>query len=527
MVHVKLTKKIDLIAMSKNHTLLSNTLFLYLRMLVVIAIALYTTRVVFRVLGIENYGIFNLVASFVALFSFLNSAMQSGTQRFLNVALSSGQIERVQTTFKVALNIHIGIAVIVLFGLETIGLWYVQNRLNIPEDKLSITKIVFQFAIVMTVASIISVPYQAMVVAKERMSLFAYISIFEAFAKLAIAVIISLVGFNELIVYSGALAGLAIIIFLIYFLSVIKNFAQETKYRFNSAHSDEPKVLTKEILAFSSWNLLGQIAVLSANQGTTILYNLFLGITVNAALAIAQQVRGLIGSLANNLQTAFNPQIVQSYASGDFDRHNELVLNASRYSLYLISIIAIPFLLFSDEILRLWLGKELPQYASFFVKGMIWLTILECLSGPFWMSAHARGNIRNYQLIISIIFLLNVPLTYIVFNLTHSAYWAFMPTIFITLLALIYRVSYFLNNNKIERKELVFYMKSLVFIFFLFVSLNIKRNILNNSFFIDIVITTIVEILFIAFIFFFCLRKHEQKRIISLVYLLIFKLRER
>lgn len=506
--------------MSKNYTLLSNTLFLYLRMLVVIMIALYTTRIVFKVLGIENYGLFNLVASFVALFSFLNSAMQSGTQRFLNVALSSGQIERVQTTFKAALNIHIGIAAIVFLALETLGLWYVQNKLNIPANKLSVAKIVFQFSIVMTIASIICVPYQAMIVANERMSLFAYISIFEAFAKLAISLMISYIGFNHLIIYSGALAGLSITVFLIYFFVVIKNFTPETRYRKNLTKSDETKDLTKEILAFSSWNLLGQIAVLSANQGITILYNLFLGITVNAALAIAQQVRGLIGSLANNLQTAFNPQIVQSYASGDFDRHNELVLNASRYSLYLISIIAIPFLLFSDEILQLWLGSELPQYASFFVKGMIWVTVLECLGGPFWMSAHARGNIRNYQIIISMIFLLNVPLTYSIFQVTHSAYWAFMPTIFITLLALLYRLCYFLRNRQIKRLTRDLYFKNIIYVFMFLLSVFFLQKYLVNSLamsslFIQLMVLIIIELLFLGYLGFVCMSTKERNIIQS------------
>lgn len=501
--------------MSKNYTLLSNTLFLYFRMLVVIAIALYTTRVVFRVLGIEDYGLFNLVASFVALFSFLNSAMQSGTQRFLNVALSSGQIARVQTTFKAALNIHIVIATIIFLALETLGLWYIQNRLNIPADKLSVARVIFQFAIMMTIASIISVPYQAIIVAKERMSLFAYITIFEAFAKLAIAITISLIEVNYLTVYSAALAGLAVIVFLIYFFVVTKNFSQETRYRINFAKSNETKDLTKEILAFSSWNLLGQISVLSANQGITILYNLFLGITANAALAIAQQVRGLVGSLANNLQTAFNPQIVQSYASGDFDRHNELVLNASRYSLYLISIIAIPFLLFSDEILQLWLGKELPKYASFFVKGMIWVTILDCISGPFWMSAHARGNIRNYQLIISLIFLLSLPLTYLVLVYKNSVYLSFSVTIFIQFLILVYRISYFIKGRNLSRKAIQLYVKNIILILiFLLAILYINQlyeislteiPILNS-----IVISFLYELIFFVLIIVFGFNLQER-----------------
>jgi O-antigen/teichoic acid export membrane protein len=240
----------------------------------------------------------------------------------------------------------------------------------------------------------------------------------------------------------------------------IRNFRLETKYKFKRELG-----LTKEILSFSGWNLFGQIAVLSSNQGVTILYNLFLGITVNAALAIGQQVRGLVGTLANNLQVAFNPQIVQSYACGDVEHHNVLVLNASRYSLYLISIIAIPFLLCSDTILQLWLGKNLPTYASYFAKAMIWVTILDCISGPFWMSAHAKGNIKQYQLVVSAIFLLNLPLTYGLYQFSHSVYVSFFATIGVVGGALIYRMNYFFKGNHLSKKCNIFTLKILAMCF--------------------------------------------------------------
>ncbi|ENU80966.1 hypothetical protein F975_00824 [Acinetobacter sp. ANC 3789] len=506
-----------MVSQVNNKTIILNTIFLYIRMLVIIGISLYTTRVIFNVLGVENYGLFNLVSSFVALFSFLNSAMQSGTQRFLNVALSSKNIDKVQITFSTALNIHIVIAAIILLTLETIGLWYLNYQLNIPHDKVVTANIVYQCAVVMTILGIVSVPYQAIIVAKERMSLFAYIGIFEAIAKLLIALVIGYASYNFLVFYSSLLTALSIGMFLLYLMITIRNFRLETKYKFKREAG-----LTKEILSFSGWNLFGQIAVLSSNQGVTILYNLFLGITVNAALAIGQQVRGLVGTLANNLQMAFNPQIVQSYACGDIEHHNMLVLNASRYSLYLISIIAIPFLLYSDIILQLWLGQNLPAYASYFAKAMIWVTILDCVSGPFWMSAHAKGNIKQYQLVVSAIFLLNLPLTYGLYQFSHSVYVSFFATIGVVGGALIYRVSYFLKGNHLPKKMLYFYFKNisyvLCFLILLYPFLKETSNIILLDSFSDLFLMVgFVEIVFISSVMIFCMNGFERNLLKSFV----------
>lgn len=495
--------------MSNNKTIISNTIFLYIRMLVIIVMSLYTTHVVFNTLGIENYGLFNLIASFLVLFSFLNSAMQSGTQRFLNVALSSGEASKVKATFNAALNIHLAIAFLVLVGLETFGLWYLTYQLNIPSDKVDVAQVVYQFSVLTTILGIVSVPYQALIVAKERMSLFAYIGIFEALVKLLIAVTITYMSSNLLIAYSGLLGGIAVIVFLIYFFVSKKYFGSEIIYQFKVDIG-----LTKEMIWFSSWNFFGQVAVLSSNQGITILYNLFLGLTVNAALAIAQQVRGLVGTLANNLQVAFNPQIVQSYVKGHINRHNILVLNASRYSLYLISIVAIPFLLYSDLILKIWLGDILPNYAGFFVKAMVWVTILECLSGPFWMSAHAKGDIKKYQLVISSIFLLNLPMTYLSFKLLNSAYWSFAPTIIVALIALVYRMNYFFNGNKLAKEVTLFYFKNIGCIFtFLLIIQTIQIlglwRLNSNLLLFNFLITLVVELIFLIFII-FCANTQER-----------------
>ncbi|WP_163120089.1 lipopolysaccharide biosynthesis protein [Acinetobacter pittii] len=501
--------------MSENRTIFLNTIFLYFRMIVIIGISLYTVRIVYNILGIENFGLFNLIAGFILLFSFLNSAMRSGTQRYLNIAISSNNVKRINATFSVALNVHISIAFIVLIFAETVGFWFFSNKLNIPLNKVEVANFIYQCAIVTTLLSIISVPYQAIIIAKEKMNLYAYITVFEAILKLL--VVFMLLGlsskFNILEAYSILLVVVAFIIFIIYFSYVFRKFREETKYSYI-----QESTLTKEIVAFSGWNLFGQIAVLSSNQGVALIYNIFLGVTINASLAISQQVTALLNNFVSNLQLAFNPQIVKSFAKNDIERHNSLVLNSSRYSLYLITIIAIPFLLYSEFILRLWLGSDLPKYVGYFSTIVVLVGILDALSGPFWMSAHAKGDIKKYQIIISIIFLLNLPLTYLIFKITYSVYFSFSTYLFISISALTYRIYYFFYKNDNLLRNILKYIKSilgvLLFIFLIcFLKVTFQERIERFSL-LEIFISLItLEISFLLFVFLFCISGNESSLI--------------
>lgn len=497
--------------MSENKTILVNTVFLYFRMIVIIGITLYTVRVLYNTLGIEDYGLFNLIAGFILLFSFLNSAMRSGTQRFLNIAIASNNIMQVRNTFSVALNIHFIIALLLLIFSETIGLWFLNNYLSLPENKIHISNIVYQCAIITTIISIFSVPYQALIIAKEKMNLFAYASIFEAIAKLFIVFLVMYLTYiqNHLIIYSVLLIIVSILVFILYFIYVFINFRQETKYI-----GKVNKVLTKEIISFSGWNLFGQISVLSSNQGVTLIYNIFLGVTINASLAISQQVTALLNNFVSNLQLAFNPQIVKSFASKEFKRHEDLVLNSSRYSLYLITIIAIPFLFYSDYILRFWLGSDLPEYVEYFSTIVVLVAILDALSGPFWMSAHAKGDIKKYQIIISIIFLLNLPLTYLIFKTTQSVYFSFLTYFLISLLALIYRVYYFFEKCEIGLISFINYFKKIILVFiFIFIICFFKFMYINElkQFGLNKILLSLIllEICFILYLVLFCISKNE------------------
>ena len=505
--------------MSENKKILINTVFLYFRMIVIIGITLYTVRVLYNTLGIEDYGLFNLIAGFILLFSFLNSAMRSGTQRFLNIAIASNNIMQVRSTFSVALNIHVIIALLVLVFSETIGLWFLNNHLNLPENKIYISNIVYQCAVVTTIISIFGVPYQALIIAKERMNLFAYASIFEAIAKLLIIFIVMYLAYRQsaLITYSVLLIVVSILVFILYFIYVLINFRQETKYV-----AKANKILTKEIVSFSGWNLFGQISVLSSNQGVTLIYNIFLGVTINASLAISQQVTALLNNFVSNLQLAFNPQIVKSFASKDFKRHEDLVLNSSRYSLYLITIIAIPFLFYSDYILRLWLGSDLPKYVEYFSTVVVLVAVLDALSGPFWMSAHAKGDIKKYQIIISAIFLLNLPLTFFIFKATESVYFSFLTYLLFSLLALIYRVYYFFEKCEAGVADFINYFKKIILVFififvicfFKFIYLNELKKFEFNEILFSLVI---LEISFIFYLILFCISKNEFNLIKSYI----------
>lgn len=495
--------------MSDNKKIFKNTLFLYFRIIFIISINLFTVRLVYQVLGIEDFGLFSLITSFILLFSFLNSAMRSGTQRFLNVALASKNESTVQKTFYVALKIHLSIAIVVVIALETLGLWWVNNYLNMPIDKAGIANIVYQSAILNMFFNILSVPYQAMIIARERINVFAYITIIDAILKFltVLGTLYLSLNYQALFVYSILLVIVSIIIFVLYFYFSKVRFRKEKK-----SQNLEDKKLAKEIIIFSSWNLFGQMSVLSSNQGVVLIYNIFFGIFINASLAISQQVSALLNNFVSNLQLAFNPQIVQSYAKQDFERHIILVLNSSKYSLYLITIIAIPFLLYSEFILKLWLGSELPQYATYFSFIVVLVAFFDALSGPLWMSVHANGNMKKYQIVISIIFLLNLPLTLIFLKISMSLYFSFLTYLIVAIATFIYRLYYFFSINSVSKKMKFDYIKKIIlgfcFVFFIFLYNYIDRvddlsliSCLSRVF--------VFEIIFLTYLIVLCLTKGE------------------
>ncbi|WP_436915531.1 lipopolysaccharide biosynthesis protein [Acinetobacter gandensis] len=447
--------------MNKNKVIVKNAIFLYIRMLIIILLTLLTIRYLYQILGVENYGLFNLVAGFVVIFSFINNAMRNGTQRYLNVAYAQNKINLVRQTFSIAFYMHFFIGLSVILLCELFGFYILNNILNISENKMEDAKKIFHMAVFSSFFIIISVPYQALLLAQQRMKVFAFIGIFDAILKFFIVILLLLfLNKNILVLYSFLYCITSFIMLVVYYMFTRRDDAI-------SYNNNENNILKFDILRFSSWNVLGQFSSVSSNQGNMIVLNLFYGIAINASYAVGQQVHMLLGNLISNLQTAFNPEIIETYHKSELERHAKLVLNSSRYSLYLVLLIVIPFVIYSDFILKLWLGELLPIYIDFLINSVVFIAIFESLSGPLWMSAHARGNIRNYQLIISFILILSVPLVYLILKFTNNISYALICNVLLFFSAYIYRFNYFLKGINCKKTDIILYSKNVLILFLL------------------------------------------------------------
>lgn len=501
-----------------NKKIFFNTIFLYFRTVLILLISLYTTRVIYNILGVESFGIFSLIAGFIILFSFLNSAMRSGTQRYLNYALSTDKGYSVGEVFKISLKIHVLISFIIFFILETIGYWILNNKLNIPTDRMFVANIVYQSSIVISLISICSVPYQSLILAKEEMRVYAYIGIFEAILKLILVCSISYINFFDvLIAYSGVLLINSVTIFLLYYFYVKKKYKETLCF-----YAKINNKLKKEILIFSSWNIFGQLASVLNTQGVSIIFNYFLGVFINATIAISNQVNFVIFVFISNLHSAFNPQIVKSYAENNFNRHVNLVINSSKYSVYLITIISLPFFIITDFIIKGWLGSDLPNHVSFLCKVVVVCGIFSAASGPLWMSTYAQGNIKKYQINITLILLLNLPLTYLLLANNIYLELVFSSAILVSFLAFIYRFYFFYNSiiklKNINFNPFMYFFDIMCCVLILLIGLFIYREInIENNYFLNILYIFGVEVFSVLF-FYIRLNYNEKMFILSIVF---------
>jgi O-antigen/teichoic acid export membrane protein len=396
-------------------------------------VALYTSRIVLSVLGVSDYGVYNIVGGVVVLFSFINNAMSSATQRFLNFEIGKKNFGQLKKVFSASLNVHILISIIVIFLAETFGLWFVNSQLNIPQGRMVATNFVYQFTILTFVISIIQVPYNASIIAHEQMSFYAYISIIEALLKLSVVFILKKNHFDKLELYGVLICFVGIIILSAYIIYCHKKY-QSTHYMLV-----KDNFLYRELLGFSGWSIFGSIANVGKSQVINILINIFYGVAVNAAMAIANQVSNAINGFVSNFQIAFNPQIVKLYAANEKDNLFNLVFKTSKYSYFLLYILSLPIILNIHIILKIWL-KIVPNYAAELCQLTIIYMLIETISGPLWMLVQATGNIKKYQIIISSILLLNIPVSYVILKNGMPPYFVIIGTILIGIIALFFRV---------------------------------------------------------------------------------------
>ena len=415
-----------------NARLAKNTMFLYFRMFFIMAVTLYTSRVVLRVLGVEDFGIFNVVAGVVAMFGFLNSSMSATTQRFISFSLGRGD-DNLHKVFSTCVLTHALVALSVLVLVESVGLWFLYNKMIIPEVRMDAAFWVFQFSALSTVVTVMSIPFNADIIAHEKMSAFAYISIVEVCLKLLIVFLLDVGNIDKLVLYGFLLLLVQCGMFLTYMGYCLRHF-KESHFRFVYE-----KKLFSEVFSFTGWNLWGYLASILYTQGLNLLLNVFFGPVVNAARGLANQVDGAIRLFASNFQMAINPQIVKTYAAKDLESMYKLVFRSSKFSFFLLLALSLPVMIEAPVILRLWLST-VPDWTASFLRLMLVVVIVDSVANPLMTSAAATGKIKLYQSVLGGIQLLIVPVAYVVLRMGGEPNSVFVVHIGVSIIAFVARV---------------------------------------------------------------------------------------
>ena len=397
-------------------------------------ISLYTSRVILAALGVEDYGIYNVVGGFVSMFSIISSSLTTSCSRFLNFEMGKGSgTERLNIVFSTSLSIQIFLALIILLLTESIGVWYINNIMVLPPERLVAANWCFQFSVLSFCMNLITVPYRACIVAHERMQAFANVSIIEGTAKLLMAFVIMYNPFDRLVYFALLSFILANFIRIIYQLYCRRAFA-ECNYHFVF-----DKVMLKDIFGYSVWQFVGNTSAILKNQGVNILLNLYFGPVVNAARGVANQVNNAIHHFAGNFMMALNPQITQSYSAGNLKYSFSLVNRGARFSYYILFILSLPVIVNADYIMHLWL-KKVPDYSVVFVQLILIEMMITSISRTLITLQSATGKIRNYQLIVGGILLLNLPLCYVMLELGFAPVIVVLVSLFVEILAILARM---------------------------------------------------------------------------------------
>ncbi len=501
-----------------NKRIAKNTLFLYFRMMFIIIVSLYTSRVILKTLGIEDYGIYNVVGGFVSMFGFLNTAMSATTQRYITFSLGTGNIAHLNKVFSNCVMTHFLIAFVVLLFAESVGLWFLFNKMVIPENRMTAAFIVFQCSVISTMVLILSVPYNADIIAHEKMSAFAYISIVEVSLKLLIVFLLEIGGVDKLVLYGILLLLVQCFIRFLYNSYCKRNF-KETKFRIIWDFR-----LFKEMLSFAGWNLWGGVSNIMYTHGVNLLLNLFFGPAVNAARGIAIQVQNAISQFANSFQMAINPQITKSYAQGDNAYMHKLVFRSSKFTFILLFILSLPIFTETDYILRLWLGT-VPNWTVVFLRLMLCIVIVDSVANPFMVSVAATGNVKLYQAVIGGTMLLIVPTSYIFLKLGGAPSVVFVTHLVFVVFTFILRLFIVKRMIHFSIKEycIVCVLKIIAIIVPSFFSVWILKRYLNEYFGSQILIIVSSAVIGVIFSLICGLTKSERQIILQKICLKIKK----
>lgn len=395
-----------------NKKIAKNTIYLYIRTFFVLIVTLYSTRLVFHALGVTDLGIYNVVGGIVTLFSFLQAAQTQATTRFITYEIGKDSCKaEQQRVFSICATIHVLIAIVIIVVTETIGLWIVNHWTSIPTERMMAANVIYQFSIITVVIHVLRVPYDSVIVAHEKMAVYAYMSIIDVLLKLGLALVLLKYSGDRLILYGGITAFITLLLFIFYYLYVKSKF---NWYRFKWIWDKKDSL---RILSFSGWTLLGSGTNALTQQGVSLLMNNFVGLVANTALGFAQQVNNALNRFVTSFATAFNPQVIKLYAGGELSSMHRLICRASKFSFALCYIFALPLIINMPFILKLWLG-EIPNYTIVFCQLIVACTIIDATTGVFYTSITATGRIKGFQIGISISFALDLLCAYLllVFN---------------------------------------------------------------------------------------------------------------
>ena len=386
-------------ANDNNKRIAKNTIILYLRMIVVMFITLFTSRVILKALGVDDFGIYNVVGGVVTMMAVVNNAMAVSTQRYLTFELGKGDMQQFKKVFSTCMTIYIALAILLLILAETVGLWFVNTKLVIATDRLYAANVVYQFAIFSSICAMIQIPYNAAIISHEKMDAFAYIGIVEAAMKLTIAYVLFISPIDKLSLYGGLTFISSFAIIMTYRMYCVKKF-KETQYSFMW-----DKALTKQLISYSGWNLFGALSGVAKGQGLNFLINIYFGPSVNAARGIAYQLNHAITMLFSNFYTAVRPQITKYYAQNNLCEMYNLIYCSSKLSFLLIMVCSLPLIIEAPTIIQLWLGQT-PDYVVIFVRIIVLISAIDAMSTPLMTAIHATGDIKLYQFTVGMIMIM-------------------------------------------------------------------------------------------------------------------------
>lgn len=429
-----------------NKRLAKNTLFLYFRMFITLLVGLYTSRVVLNVLGVTDYGIYNVLGGIVAIFATLNSAMSSTSSIYITYYLGRGDSGKLKQIFSTVTYIHVAIAIIVVLSCETIGMWFFYNHMTIPSERIDVAFWLLQFSFAASFLSMINIPYTGLIIAHENMDIYAYISIFDVVMKLLIVFLIQVTPVDRLLSYGFLILLVQIIDFLVYRFYCVRKYVESHLI----LYFDRP--LFKELASYFGWSIFGNLAVIFNTQGVNLLLNVFFGPAVNAARGVAVQVQNIINQFVSNFQVALNPQIVKSYANQEMERMHQLMFASAKYGFLLLFLLSLPVMIEAQYILNLWLGV-VPEHTVNFLRIILMSCMVNSLANSSTVAAGATGKIKAYSLVVGVFVLLPLPIAYVLLKFVSVPEIVFSVVLFFEVLALFLRLLFMKKMVKMSIRK--------------------------------------------------------------------------